>query len=192
MEESFSGKKKGFSKITAAVFVVALLAMIFRGSIGGFVSESFGISQIEARPSFSSTLEVAKNTLANSPGFGSGPNRFSIEWSQNKPIAVNQTVFWNVDFSYGVGFIPTTLITSGVLGFVSWILFLGAILILGIRMMFRSIEDMFSRFVDSIFFLSNSFPMGIFSNFSSWPCYISCYIHDDRSIPCFCCSGWTD
>jgi len=86
--ESFS-KPKRFSKLSATVFVVAVVFIILRPQVGDFVSGQFGISQIEARPSLTSTLGVAKNVLSQSPGFGAGPNRFGIEWGIHKPLGVN-------------------------------------------------------------------------------------------------------
>ncbi|KKW05574.1 MAG: hypothetical protein UY39_C0056G0002 [Candidatus Kaiserbacteria bacterium GW2011_GWC2_49_12] len=37
-----------------------------------------------------------------------------------KPLGVNFTEFWNVDFYSGVGFIPTSFVTVGLLGVVAW------------------------------------------------------------------------
>src|SRR3989338_8177488 len=65
-----------------------------------------------------------KNTLGGKKLIvGSGPNQFVGEWLMSKPSAVNQTIFWNTDFNYGVGLIPTFIVTTGLLGIIAWLIF---------------------------------------------------------------------
>jgi len=127
---------RGISKLGIAVFVVATLFVLFNSQVGNFMSKNLGITQIEARPSFSSTFLVSKDSLERSPGFGAGPNRFSIEWGKSKPIPVNNTIFWETPFNYGIGVIPTMLVTNGALGFVSWLIFLGSLFVVGFKSLF--------------------------------------------------------
>ncbi|MEK7662484.1 MAG: tetratricopeptide repeat protein [Patescibacteria group bacterium] len=127
-------------KIMVIPLFVAVISAIFffaSSSAGSFLSNKMGISQIEVRPSFTSTLEVAKEVLKTRPLFGSGPNRFSSEWLLNKPDGINSSLFWNTDFTNGIGYVPTSLVTHGVLGFASWIIFLLVFLYAGFRAMFN-------------------------------------------------------
>jgi tetratricopeptide (TPR) repeat protein len=140
-------KVRRFSILSISIIVIATVFILLRSEVGGFISNKYNISQIEARPSLTSTLKVAQATLNQSPGFGAGPNRFGIEWGLHKPIGVNSTIFWNVNFNYGIGVIPTFLVTNGVLGFSAWVVFLGAILALGLKSLFGAIKDQVSRFV---------------------------------------------
>lgn len=39
-----------------------------------------------------------------------------------KPTAINQTIFWDANFNFGFGFIPSLLATTGILGVLSWLL----------------------------------------------------------------------
>jgi len=98
------------------VFLCALIFSLWGNTLGLPLSNTFGLSYIEARPSWGSTAIILKDMYAESPLFGAGPNRFSSVWVAEKPAAVNQTSFWNVDFNAAVGALPTTAITAGILG----------------------------------------------------------------------------
>jgi tetratricopeptide (TPR) repeat protein len=157
------GKK--FSNVAALVFAVSVILLILRPQVGEFVLSKFNISQIEARPSVSSTVEIAKNVLAKNPGFGVGPNRFSVEWGESKPLAVNNTIFWNVDFNYGIGIVPTYLITNGILGFLAWLAFIVSIVLLGVKAMFMDFQDSNTKFLSLSSFFGTAY-LWAFSIFS--------------------------
>ncbi|PIP86771.1 hypothetical protein COV42_01645 [Candidatus Campbellbacteria bacterium CG11_big_fil_rev_8_21_14_0_20_44_21] len=147
-EEKVKIVPEGISKFSLVLLIFSALFILIRGPVGNFMSTNFNLSRLEARPSFSSTLEIAKDTLSESPGFGTGANRFSIAWGKSKPLPVNNTVFWDVNFNYGLGFILTDLVTNGLLGFIAWLVFLGSLLLLGVRSLFMPIVlDKDSRFV---------------------------------------------
>lgn len=122
-----------FSVAPTIVFVLAVVCIIFSSTIGSSLGTYFGTVQIEARPSFQSTLSVAQQVLHSSPFLGSGPNTFILNWDLYRPIELNQTVFWNVDFTSGVGFVPTSVVTVGFIGLLAWVLFFGAFLWMGVR-----------------------------------------------------------
>ena len=99
------------------------IGMYFGGvTIRTYLPTSFQITQFEVRPSWSGTLSIGREVFAEPAHvfLGSGPSTFSREWEHYKPLSVNTTEFWNTDFYYGVGFIPTSLITTGVLGLLAW------------------------------------------------------------------------
>jgi len=122
--------------VTAAV--IGLIALI--GGFGGtFIYENMParmqILQTEVRPSWSGTFAIGMDSMN---GFvpavlGSGPNTFSTQWSLYKPQLVNATDFWNVDFNAGVGFVPTTFVTVGLLGILAWLSLFAALLWSGYR-----------------------------------------------------------
>lgn len=151
---------KNVTVIAKLPIILVLLSVVFvlvRGPVGSAVSSRLGIIQISARPSTRSTLDIAKSSLPNNPAFGVGPNRFATEWSLYKPNLVNNTPFWNVNFNFGIGVIPTTLVTTGILGFISWIAFLGALILLGIKALFSSPNNNVSRFLIVSSFLATLF-----------------------------------
>lgn len=142
---SFLLAPRGNTKFSAAatiVFVVALVMAIFSGSLGSSLGNAFALQQIEARPSWGSTLDVAKATLANDTLTGSGPNTFILDWDKYRPELINQSIFWNADFTSGVGMIPSVPVTTGLVGSLAWLLFIGLFLTAGVRgLMLRAPQD---------------------------------------------------
>jgi len=151
---------KNVTVIAKLPIVLVLLSVVFvlvRGPVGESVSGRLNIVQLSARPSVRSTLDIARSSLPNNPAFGVGPNRFATEWSLYKPNLVNNTPFWNIDFNFGIGVVPTTLVTTGILGFLSWLAFLGALILLGIKALFSSPNNNISRFLIVSSFLATLF-----------------------------------
>lgn len=116
--------KLGALKIAVAA-LVAIAALT-----GGFAATKLyeslpaklQVLQVEVRPSWQGTFAIGRQSIqdARTALLGSGPNTFTKQWSLYKSLGVNQTEFWNVDFSSGVGFIPTTFVTVGILGLLAW------------------------------------------------------------------------
>lgn len=123
--------------IPGVILVGACLAFILAGAPDQFVGRQvarLGLpSVIEVRPSWSATAAVASDALKQNLFFGIGPNRFVSQWLLSKPAEVNQTIFWEIDFNNGVGYIPVFLATSGLVGALAWFLFLAALVISGLR-----------------------------------------------------------
>lgn len=126
---AFRKQEGGPFPIASSVLVgVALLAVVLHGPIGDLVFRTIGIPQETARPSWGETLVVAKDTYGQHALLGSGPNRFNIEWSLFKPEGVNSSLIWAGDFNSGVGLLPTFAVTTGLLGLIALLCFLGAYL----------------------------------------------------------------
>jgi tetratricopeptide (TPR) repeat protein len=85
--------------------------------------------------------------MASHPIFGIGPNRFSDAWVMAKPANVNTTPFWNTQFNYSIGLIPTFLITTGLIGFLLWIGFFAYFLWLGFRSLFTKKSNPFAEYL---------------------------------------------
>lgn len=126
-------------KIPTAPFAVLLISLFFilSGSlIGGAIYSIFRIPQEVLRPSWTQTIEVAKSSLSENPVFGAGPNMFTSQWLLFKPAEINNSILWNMNFSAGIGFIPSSMIVTGAVGIIAWLLFLLAFLYRGIRSVF--------------------------------------------------------
>ncbi|MFA6476569.1 MAG: hypothetical protein WCV68_04135 [Candidatus Paceibacterota bacterium] len=142
------------------VIIIALLFLTLGGAdklgknIGSW-RDSLSIPVLEVKPSFLGTWQVAKRTLSHDPVFGAGPNRFADEWVKYKPAGINQTQFWNVDFRFGVGLIPSQLVSTGLLGILAWFLFFAAILYYGIRFIFTTKQDKSTRALLILSFLGS-------------------------------------
>ncbi len=102
--------------------VVFALAGAFGTKVWDKLPAPIQITQTEVRPSWQGTFDVARQSL-QAPSdfiFGAGPNSFVREWGLYKPVGVNATPFWDSDFSTGVGIIPTSIFTSGIVGLLAW------------------------------------------------------------------------
>ncbi len=144
----------------AVLFVVSLFfainPTISGAPVGNTVSNQFHVSVSDVRPSFSSTFFVAKQVLAKDALLGSGPNTFDRDWLMYRPNAINATTFWNAAFPFGVGYLPTAVATTGVLGTLTWLAFLIAFLVLGARSLRRISQSseryaLISSFVGALF-----------------------------------------
>jgi len=142
-------------KISVVVLVMSIVFIMWGNSLGTVLASRLGATNIEVRPSLSTTMEIAKNTIREQPLFGSGPNTFVTQWLTYKPADIVSTVFWNTDFTNGIGLIPTFAVTTGVIGVLSWLLFLGFYVYLGIKSIFVRQEDSSNRYlVITTFFVS--------------------------------------
>lgn len=113
------------------IFALLSLGLYFGGaSVQSMLPARLQVSQVEVRPSWRGTFAIGYGVFAEPSQifFGSGPSTFSREWSRYKPPSVNATQFWNTDFYYGIGFIPTSLVTTGVAGLAAWLAVCAALL----------------------------------------------------------------
>ena len=141
--------------LSLSVLAVSLFFLI-GGTLGGALANKLQVSVLSVRPSWQSTMSVGKNVYATSPVFGSGPNTFGVEWLKHRDATLNSTAFWNVDFSSGIGFIPTSLVTTGIVGVIAWLAFLGLLIVVGLRMLLlRTPKDAFIRFVAIVSFVGS-------------------------------------
>lgn len=108
--------------IAATIGVASIAAGFFASQIYSSLPQRLQVLQIEVRPSWAGTFEIGRESMTGvrSALLGSGPNTFSRQWSLYKPVGINQTEFWDIDFRSGVGFIPTTFVTVGILGLAAW------------------------------------------------------------------------
>ena len=138
------------------LFVLAVsLFFLIGGTLGNALANMLHVNVLTVRPSWQSTLSVGQQTYVTSPVFGTGPGTFGAEWLKYRDVSLNSTVFWNVDFSSGIGFIPTSLVTTGILGAIAWIGLLLLIIVFGLRMLIqRAPQNMFIRYVAIFSFIA--------------------------------------
>lgn len=143
--------------IPSTIVLIISIMFIFGGSFfGGYTSSLFKTSQIEARPSWQSTIDITRQTYNESPLFGSGPNTFGSQWTKFKPQSINNTLFWNIDFTSGVGFVPTSFVTTGLVGGLAWIAFFIFLLYSGFKnLIVSAIEDKASYYLSLSLFLGS-------------------------------------
>jgi len=127
---------------------VGFLFILGSATLGTALVQSAGTSVIDARPSWQSTFAVGSHTYAVSPLFGAGPGSFGEEWLKHRDRSINDTLFWSVDFTSGIGQIPTSFVTTGVIGALAWLAFFALLLYFGVRsLLMRLPSDPWARFV---------------------------------------------
>ncbi len=117
-------------RVTRPVFAVLVVAIIFltigqsNSLIGrglNWVTANLEMNSLEVWPTESATWQVLKQTLLQDPLLGAGPNQFATRWQAFKPLGVNASPFWTVDFGSGSGYFPTFLVMAGTVGFLGWL-----------------------------------------------------------------------
>ena len=154
--EAGAEMRSGLS-LSIAALLVLLMSVVFVIA-GDYISERtntyLSINHVEVRPTWESTMAIAQATYATNLFLGSGPNTFDLQWAQYKPASINNSTFWNVDFNTGIGFIPTSFTTVGIVGGLSWVLFFILLLYSGIRgLLLRPMVDPFSYYLSLSSFL---------------------------------------
>lgn len=138
--ESVGPEARRLVRISLILFLLSVVLAIWapEGSRFDRRLDTFAPTPIEVRPSWSGTYEVVRGTFPTDPILGTGPNRFSSAWNLHKPLGSNEGPFWNIDFNTGVGHLPTFLVTTGIFGFLAWLVFLAAILLSGLKAIFAN------------------------------------------------------
>ncbi|HMO78094.1 MAG TPA: hypothetical protein PKA42_03050 [Candidatus Paceibacterota bacterium] len=131
--------------VTPFAFTVVGLVCVVSGAfvvngdyLGATVTKFSGIEYIEVRPSLSATADLTKAVYSKNAFLGVGPNRFEDAWRTYKNPIINQTIFWNTNFSSGSGYLPTLFVTTGLVGGLAFLIFLGTFLYRSYRTLFVS------------------------------------------------------
>ncbi len=152
MESNTESNRK--ISLSSLIVLVASVVLLLGGSgIGGFLSKTMKVQTVEIRPNFETTMDLTMSSWKQNFVLGIGPNRFTEFWAQHKPIEINQTQFWNSDFYSGSGFIPTIAITTGLLGLLTLLVFVGMYVLSGIKAIFAQANSGRSRYLATSSFL---------------------------------------
>ncbi len=139
-------QKKKFPFVALIVVFVSFIFLVGSNSIGGFISRYINVSNVDIRPSITTTSQIAWKAIKHNPAFGTGPNTFVIDWALWQPKDIAQTLFWNVDFTNGYSLLATFVITTGVLGLVVWLLFLGTFFMRGLKSLKVALQNPLSNY----------------------------------------------
>ncbi len=96
-------------------FVLALLFLLVKTPIAARVP-------VEVSPNQQASVQIAQNTLRDSPAFGSGPATYFADYARYRPLSLNKTVLWNVHFDRAASFALTQVATLGIVGALLWLL----------------------------------------------------------------------
>lgn len=151
--------------LPVGVFVVSALFVLGGPILGGSISKLTNISYVEVRPSFEATADIARGVYGDNftkAFLGVGTNRFEDAWRTYKDESLNETVFWNTDFQSGNGYIGTFFVTTGILGGLAWLAFLGLFVFGGVRTLLRAADtDKIWYFIGTSSFVGATFIWGM-------------------------------
>ena len=155
-EESPAADEGNRSLVVPLATLAISLFFLIGGTLGGALANALQVNEVNVRPSWQSTFSVGSKVFSASPVFGSGPGTFGTQWLKHRDASLNSTVFWNINFSSGVGFIPTSAVTTGLVGIVAWVALLALFIVFGLRMLIlRAPRDAFIRYVAIFSFLAS-------------------------------------
>ncbi len=159
-EEMSAGSGQRLLVAPLVVLAVSLFFLI-GGTLGNALANSLHVNIVNVTPSWQSTLGVGRQVYGHSAFFGSGPNTFGTEWLQYRDASLNTTIFWNTSFTSGIGFIPTSFVTTGIIGALLWLAFFGLFLFFGARtLLLRSPRDAFQRYAAMLAFVATVYLFG--------------------------------
>lgn len=146
------------SFVMPLVTLALALFFLIGGTLGGALASALHVNVLNVTPSWQSTWNVASHVYSSSPVFGTGPGTFGTEWLKYRNAALNSTIFWNLDFTSGIGFVPTSLATTGIVGLIAWLGFFGLFFALGLRMLIlRAPADSYARYIATLSFVGMAY-----------------------------------
>lgn len=147
-EHQVMKKQKGsFPYMSFISLLVGLFFLLASNSIGATLAQYAGVTFTDIRPSFSTTTDVMRSTLAHDPLFGAGAGRYADMWNLYHPVEINQTMFWNTSFDTGYSLLQSFLTTNGILTVLFLMLALGITVVHGFKLFNYQFPDRFSRFI---------------------------------------------
>lgn len=147
VNQSPEGKDhKSFPVMSLVIVLLSIVLLVGNNSIGNLISKYVNFVNPDIRPSVVTTSQIALKSIKHNPLFGTGPNTFNLDWALWQPKEIAQTVFWNLDFSNGYSLLLTFLVTTGILGFLSFVLFLIIFTIRGVQSVYLALKDPFSNY----------------------------------------------
>lgn len=122
-----------------AMSLVALMCLVSGSFIvsGDYLGSKFNtlteVNYLEVRPASTATLDILRLVYSTDAFLGTGPNRFEDAWRLYKNPAINETMFWNTNFSSGSGYVVTLFVTTGLFGGLAFMAFILSLIYFGYR-----------------------------------------------------------
>jgi len=126
-------KQQAVSFASLATLAIAALFLFGPAGVVGTPASTANVGELDVRPSWTSTITIGRTALSEHTFFGAGPGSFTSLWSENIPRSIYQTDFWLADFFWGIGFVPTSIVSTGLVGAIGWLVFLCFFIFIGIR-----------------------------------------------------------
>ena len=155
-EVPFETNESHRSLILPLAALAVSLFFLIGGTLGNSLANTLNVNILSVRPFMAINHLDCTKDLCHRAGlrFGSGNIRCP-EWLTYRDASLNSTVFWNIDFSSGIGFIPTSAVTTGILGAAAWLAVLALFIVFGLRMLvWRTPKDACIRYVAILSFVA--------------------------------------
>jgi tetratricopeptide (TPR) repeat protein len=159
VNENGSVMRNGIGSSFPSLFVLVLAVIfILSGSdLSRFLSNLLRMNVLEVRPNVSTTFSIIAESWKQNAATGVGANMFKEFWDLKKSIDINNTQFWATEFNFGSGFIPTLAVTTGLLGVLSLLVFLGLLARKGFSSLFASYYENGLQIITSTSFFVAAF-----------------------------------
>ena len=138
--------KNKFPFIALVSILLSIFFLVSNNLVSSFLLNYINISNNDVYPSFVTTSQIAYKSIIQNPLFGTGPNTFITDWSLWKPSDIAQTAYWNIDFSNGFSLLYTLLVSTGILGLLSLLLFIVTIFIKGVKSLKIALSNTVSNY----------------------------------------------
>jgi tetratricopeptide (TPR) repeat protein len=154
------GDARSGRHVPIASLIVLVVSVVFTFGalpLQTILASAFKIEPItETRLLWQPTAELSGSTMKDFPVrtlVGYGPDQFAYKWMLDKPAEINNSIVWNSAFNVGSGFIPSTPVTVGLIGFLAWVMFLVFLAKNGAEALFAKNKDTFSQYITVSSFL---------------------------------------
>ena len=117
--------------IPLALLLVSVLMLLAREDVAR-MTRSLN-APLDITPSISTSFEIGKQAIKDRPLLGTGPGTFGDAWDLYRDPVINQTEYWRLRFGSGSSFVTTLPTTTGILGTLVFLLFVGSVVWLGIK-----------------------------------------------------------
>lgn len=154
INNKLKGKELKIIDFNILVTLISILAIFFGSNYIENFSKKMNFNYIEVRPSFSATLELANNSLKDNLFFGSGLATFEYVWPKYRSQDVLRSDFWNLDFRYGFSLLTSFFSTTGILGSISWLIFIFIIFWGCFKLILFKTKDIKTKFITDSFAIS--------------------------------------
>ena len=156
MPASAPSRTRRLSTLALVLVIISFFFIIANGPIKDITTSFFHISSIDVRSSWSGTADIIKQVFTSKrAAVGIGPNRFAELWPTYRPQSILPTDFWNIELSSAVGFVPTSIITTGIIGLLAWIFFFAVFIYYGIKgLLNKNLSSLGRYLIASSFFMA--------------------------------------
>jgi len=144
-QESVEKINKNLPYTTITVFLVSFVMILTGNLMSSFTDAWLGINFSETKPGIQSTIELTGNVISQKPFFGVGENRFERAWQLYKPDNILLTNYAGADFNFGYSYFSSIPAKVGLLGFLSWLLFIVMMVWNSIKLLFKKTDDLISH-----------------------------------------------